>query len=130
MKAMFVEETGASHYAHWLAEGRKTIETRFKNTLGKLVGERVAIVRTRHGKLPLVVGYCVVTDCWFCPKNEFADYTNQHLIFNEGCKYFAKRTGKYMYEIRHAEKCEPYELPKNAIRHGRSWCEFDERYAS
>lgn len=54
MRAMFVNEDEYS-YAEEIASGVKTIETRSKNMLSALVGERVAIVSTRANRKPMVV---------------------------------------------------------------------------
>ena len=69
MKAMFVNQL--SHqgvkYADAIADGIKPVETRSRNMLQALVGERVAIVRTMRGKAPTVLGYVTVCSATFKP---------------------------------------------------------------
>ena len=127
MKAMFVNDDDLP-YTRLIVIGQKVIETRTKNTLLPLVGERVAIVRTHSGSKPTVVGYATVQEYYFCPVimlNSFRDLT----LVPKGSTYdkLGKRNGKqgkWFYELKDAEPCEPYPLPSSAIRHGRSWCEF------
>ena len=123
MYGIFVNEDGGIHYAESIVNGYKMIETRNRNMLRDLVGERVAIVRTRRGKSPMVLGYVDIKFAlWF-----FADQM-QHLrdqtLIPPGSKYDATTRGKWCYYLYNPEKCEPYPLPAEAIRHGRSWCEF------
>ena len=91
--------------------------------LSALVGERVAIIRTRRGKAPTIVGYADITRWEFCPWTLFEMYRDETLI-PPGSKYDIRGKGKYFYLMANPETCEPYPLPKDAIRHGRSWCEF------
>lgn len=127
MYGIFVNERGAGRYATWLVDGFKTIETRSRDMLGKLVGKRVAIVKTHTGTIPfcgpVVVGYVTITRKWFCPAADFQQYFQQHLV-PPGTAYDAAGRGKWFYFCADAERCEPYPLPKDAVRHGRSWCEF------
>lgn len=123
MKAMFVNENGCIPYAEAIAKGYKPIETRSRNMLKALVGERVAVVKTRHGKSPVVVGYVDVVDSWFCPASDFEKYRDKTCI-PAGSSYDVHGKGKWFYILENAKACNPYPLPGNAIRHGRSWCEF------
>ena len=101
---MFVADDGCIRYAEAIARGLKRIETRNRNTLAKLLGEKVAIVRTRRGKRGL-------------------DEHRSITLIPVGSKY---DTGpSWGYWLDDAEECEPYPLPANAVRHGRSWCEFN-----
>ena len=128
MKAVFINEDHGLLYAHWIAEGRKLYETRTKNTLLPLVGERVALCSTRNGKAPEIVGYADVVNYFFCNAGLFEMYRPDTMI-PEGSKYnkFGMRdgiSGKWFYEMANPETCKPFPLPSSAIRHGRSWCEF------
>lgn len=123
MKAMFVNEDGGIRYAQAIVQGYKPIETRKKNMLSALVGERVAVVRTRRGKSPSVVGFVDVVGSahrngkWM---NENRDKT----LIPPGSKYDCGSWAKWCYFLENPEACEPFPLPDTAIRHGRSWCEF------
>lgn len=125
MKGMFVNSNGCVPYAEAIVEGVKTIETRNRNMLDKLVGEQVAVVRTRRGKRPTIVGYVYVKFSKFLSPETFEIYRDDTLI-PAGSKYDCNGKGKWCYFLRDAERCEPYPLPENAVRHGISWVEFEE----
>lgn len=129
MYGMFVNERGAGRYATWLANGSKTIETRRRDMLSALVGQRVAIVKTHRDVIPfcgpVVVGYVTITRKMFCSVEDFQKYFKQHLVL-PGSSYDATGRGKWLYFCEDAQTCKPFPLPKDAIRHGRSWCEFAE----
>lgn len=124
-KAMFVNQLSHNGvpYADALVDKLKKAETRSKNMLSALVGERVYVVRTVRGKHPMVIGQVDVVRAWFCPSADFQKYNSVHLV-PPGSAYDATDRGKWMYFVENAERCEPFPLPASAIRHGRSWCEF------
>lgn len=121
MKAMFVNGKRVP-YPQWIAMRWKTIETRQKNMLSALVGERVAIVET-GGRIPMVIGYVDVVESAFCYAEDFDGYRNSTMI-PAGSEFDVKGKGKWLYFLANAVQCTPYPLPSSAIRHGRSWCEF------
>lgn len=123
MYGIFVNETNSMPYARLLAAGVKTIETRNRNMLSVLVGKRVAIVRTMRDRNPVVLGYVTITRSMFCNAEDFGKYENQHFV-QPTSKYAPNGRGKWFYFCEDAEKCVPFPLPANAVRHGRSWCEF------
>lgn len=129
MKGMFVNESGGVHYALMLAHGLKTIETRNRDMLSALVGERVAVIRTRHGKTPQIVGYVTITRKAFCKAEDFDKYfenrvNGSHFVLPQSRFYPHDGRGKWFYFCEEAEACAPCAIPENAVRHGRSWCEF------
>lgn len=127
MKAMFVNEDGVK-YAQLIVSGKKLIETRARNMLLPLVGERVAIVSTRKGHKPMVVGYANVQNYAFCPVTMLDMWRNETMIPKgdtyDNLGWRDGRQGKWFYELYNAEPCAPFPLPSSAVRHGRSWCEF------
>lgn len=125
MKAMYVHQLSRQGvpYADAIVQAYKSIETRSRNMLKALVGERVAVVRTVSGKVPVVVGYVTVVAASFCPATDFDKYFNQHLV-PSGSVYDCRGKGKWFYHLANAETCEPFQVPASAIKHGRSWCEF------
>lgn len=125
MAGIFINENGCVRYADAIVKGIKTIETRNRNMLKSLVGKRVAIVRTKRGKLPMVVGYADIYDSFFCPANLYEKYRDQTLV-PEGSAYDVHGKGKWFYIMTNAEKCDPFPLPTDAVRHGLSWCEYDD----
>jgi len=123
MYGVFVNENGGIRYAHAIAKAIKPVETRSRNMLKSLVGERVAIIRTRRGKNPLIVGYATIVKA----EKQSRDWLDSHrdlTLIPEGSSYDCKGTFKWCYWLSSAEECEPYQLPASAVRHGRSWCEF------
>lgn len=123
MYGIFVNENGCIPYARAIAQGIKPIETRSRNMLKALVGQRVAIIRTRRGERPTIVGYAVIKDAEFHTA-EALDYLRDLTLIPKGSKYDCTGRGKWCYIMGEAEECEPYELPSSAIRHGRSYAEF------
>ena len=126
MIGIFVNENGCVPYAQLIAKGYKTIETRNRNMLSFCVNRRVAIVKTRRNKKPTIVGYVTIIGNCFCKDEDFNKYFYQHLV-QPGSAYAPQNgKGKWFYFCDNAEECEPYPLPGNAVRHGRSWCEWDD----
>lgn len=123
MKGIFVNENGGIRYAQMIVKGYKPIETRHRNMLSSLVGERVAIVRTHRGKTPVVLGYATIL--WAEHYNkEYMDAIRSLTLIPEGSEHDAGRNGKWCYYMADPVQCTPYPLPSSAVRHGRSWCEF------
>ena len=122
MKAMFVRESDGLAFASWIADNLKPWETRSRDMLRALVGERVAIVLTGKGH-PVVIGYADMTGKHFCDASEFQKHFDKHLV-PAGSAYDCKGKGKWCYHMENAKRCKPFLLPENAVRHGRSWCEF------
>lgn len=123
MYGFFVNENTIP-FAALLTLGMKTMETRNRDMLKALVGERVAVISTRRGRKPWIVGYVTITGKHFCDHDEFDQYYNQHFV-EPGSKYAPKPgRGKWLYFVEDADRCYPKDLPENAIRHGRAWCEF------
>lgn len=123
MYGIFVNENGCIKYAELITQGYKPVETRAKNMLANCVGHRVAIIRTRRNKKPTILGYADMVKAEFNSVEWFNDNFNLHGV-PSGSLYDCHGKGKWCYWFENAETCTPYELPKTAIRHGRSWCEF------
>lgn len=123
MYGIFVNENGGVPYAQAIVQGYKNIETRSRNTLKNLVGKRVAIIRTKRNKKPTIVGYARIREATFHTP-EALDYLRDLTCIPVGSKYDCHGKGKWCYIMTEAEQCEPYELPSDAIRHGRSYAEF------
>ena len=111
-------------YARKIVSGEKTYETRTRNTLQKVLDERIAIVETGNGK-PMVVGYTILTEHGYCAAEDFDDWMRLICCIPKGSKYDCHGKGKWLYTVIKPEETAPYPLPPNAIRHGRVWCEFD-----
>ena len=122
MWGIFVNNDGV-RYADAIVGGYKTIETRNRNTLKALVGERVAVISTSRKRKALVVGYVDIVSAEFCPVEQFDEYRDETLI-SPGSRFDVNTRGKWFYHLANACKTDPYQLPADAIRHGMSWCEF------
>ena len=123
MYGIFINED-VFPFAHAIADRRKPVETRNKNMLKNLYGKRVALISTRRGKLPTICGYATIT-CMFYYPAEYLNNIRRDTLIPAGSKYDPKPGGgKWCYWMSYPETCAEYTLPENAIRHGRSWCEF------
>lgn len=112
-------------YARMICDARKPIETRSKNTLKKLVGQEVCIVETGSGE-PFVVGEVTITDSFFVTKRMWDAFYRALACVPYGSEYDSNNNGKWCYTLWHPLLYDkPFALPKNAIRHGRAWCEFE-----
>ena len=120
MKGIFVNENEYP-YAQEIGQGLKTIETRSRNMLSALVGERVAIIATGSNRYPLILGYVDIVrasrESWV-----FLDHNRSKTRIPKGSKYDTE--SRWCYFLENATPCRPYPLPLSAVRHGRSWCEF------
>ena len=124
MYGIYVRNYKDTKYADLIVKGLKTIETRNRNTLGKLNGQTVAIVRTGE-KRPEIIGFVDMAGVWHCDAADFHKYDLRHFV-SMGSRHNTTDKGKWMYELANAkELIRPIPLPKNTIRHGRSYCEFN-----
>lgn len=123
MYGIFVRESGCVHYAQAIVRGYKPYETRSRNMLRQLVGERVAIISTGGRGGPVVVGYATILGAEFWTATELDERRNLTLI-PEGSQFDCKGRGKWAYHMTDPMPCDPFLLPSDAVRHGRSWCEF------
>ena len=123
MYGIFVNEDGGIRYADAIVQGYKTIETRTRNMLNPLVGKRVAIIRTRRGKAPTIVGYADIVNAVH-RNGKWMDENRNLTLIPKGSKYDVNGWAKWCYYLENNQTCDPYPLPDGAVRHGRSWCEF------
>lgn len=122
MYGIFVNDNECP-YASYIAWGIKTIETRSKNMLSALVGHRVAVVRTSNTCKPYIIGYVDIVRA-SRENSAFLSENRNKTRIPVGSKYDTPE--RWCYFLDNAETCLVYPLPKNAIRHGRSWCEWEE----
>lgn len=107
--AIYIHSTACVPYAEAIAEGYKTIETRNRDTLGRFVGQRVLVIRTRNHKPAEIIGSVSITGKSFCRKEDFQDLFDQHLV-QPGSRYDAAKRGKWCYSLADAHKQEPVRL--------------------
>ena len=104
MKGININDRDAT-FTDWILDGIKTIETREKNTLKSLVGQRVGIIRTGCGKATLR-GYVTISDVIIYDSVEkFRDDETKHKVA-AGSKYDIKKK-KHGYILINPERCEP-----------------------
>jgi len=131
MIGIYIANNRMTRYADLCARGYKRDETRNRDTLGKLVGQRVEIIRTGTklggGKYkPEIIGCVTITGKRFCTREEFRtmENYNRHLI-PPGSLYDCTGKGKWCYSLGDPVLYdEPKPLPENRIMHGRVWCEY------
>lgn len=103
---IYIHQTKAEPYAEQIVRGLKSIETRFRDTLGQFVGDRVYIVRTQSGKKPAIVGSVSITGKAFCDADELNDIRNLTRI-PAGSKYDdLDGRGKWCYKLEEAYRAE------------------------
>lgn len=127
MRGVFVRSTLREPFAQMIVDGVKTIETRTQDTLKSLVGQRVAVVRTGHNG-PFVIGYVTIESCHECKCQADWDMAIAETRVVRWSKYTwtTSTKKKFMYVLTNPERCTPYRMPQNAVRHGRVWAEWDE----
>lgn len=123
MIGIYVNSNGCIPYADAIVNGYKTIETRNKNMLSACVGNRVAIIKTRRNKNPMIVGYADITAA-ARQTGQWLDVNRNLTLIPKGSLYDNNGNSKYCYYLANPEKCDPLPLPKDIVKHGRSWCEF------
>lgn len=125
LPGIFVNDDGLG-YAQDIVHGRKCIETRNRDMLGKLVGKMVAVVQTGRGLKPTVIGYAYIHRKFFCSTPDEWEALRDRTLIPPGTKRDAFGRGKWCYGISDAGTiAKPFPIPDNTIRHGRSWCEID-----
>ena len=101
--------------------GLKPWETRTRNMLGALCGQRVALIETGRGPA-MVRGYATITRAERISYNDTSARRAAQIL---GTSYDIQPEGaKWFYRLENVEKCQPYPVPANRINHGRAWTEF------
>lgn len=129
MVGIFVNEDEYP-FAEWIVRGWKKYETRNKDMLKHLLDDRVAIVSTKRGRKPCVVGYATISQKITIPmycncRAVWESYYREEAMIPFGSKYDDVSNGKVLYRMSDTEKCEPYTIPNNTVYHGRSWCSWE-----
>lgn len=102
--------------------GNKAHETRTRNMLKNVVGERVALIETGTHKQPYIRGYATIASATKVVYNDIAArkaagiYKTSYDIKEGGYKWF--------YLLEDVIMVRPYALPKEHINHGRSYTTF------
>lgn len=125
MYGIYIHDDGNLNYAKALVKGIKRVETRARNVLkGIDFNQRIAIIRTRSGHAPEIVGYVKMEPGFHCPASLFHLFDEWHLV-GPGSKFDTDERGKWFYTTTwFKELDEPLPLPKERTNHGRSYTEF------
>lgn len=115
-----------------IMEHRKVFETRTKNVFKGLFedgydGTNVALIETGKG-VPMIKGIAQINRGCFVDSNTFNKCIKSLARIDDGSKYDSNK-GKWCYPIVWVYKTRIFPLPKDVIRHGRSWCEFEVDYS-
>ena len=127
---IFINTTSAP-FVDDIIDGRKTYETRTRNTLKSLLtwalGERILIAETGHGD-PVVRCSAVIDHFGAVYTEErWNDLRNVHRV-PVGSEYDWKPDTKvkWLYHLTDVKTLAPFILPKDCPRHGRVWAEYRE----
>lgn len=108
-----------------IIDGRKLYETRTRNTLRNLIGHRILIAETGHGK-PVVRCSAVISEIIEVYTREAWNKYIRSACIKPGSEYDwqpeAKK--KVLYRLTGVVACHPFTPPENT-RHGRVWMEYD-----
>jgi hypothetical protein len=103
--AIYVHDTKETPYALWIVKGEKPLETRSRNVLGKFVGERILVIRTRSGHPAEVIGEASMINSRFYTNTELDAMRNLTLI-PKGSKYDCTGKGKWCYWLANVTEYE------------------------
>jgi hypothetical protein len=108
-----------------IGAGRKILETRSRNMLGRLCGQPVILAETRQGGYLAMYIAVLQSARAVRSKEEWEDLRPLHRV-PVGSKYDWKPDTrvKWTYEITVLRILNPFRVPEG-IRHGRTWMEFN-----
>lgn len=108
----------------WILSGRKQFETRTRNTLGSLVGQRVLLAETGKGR-PLVRCSAVIRSVIVVrSRSEFRRFRSRCCIARGSAFDWQPWTkAKYLYLLEGVQPVDPF-CPPEDVRHGRVWMEY------
>ena len=110
-----------------IIKGEKQLETRTRNTLGGLVGRRVLLAETGHGK-PVVKCYATIMDVVKVDSRSWwKNGQFRHMAKIPLHSKYDWATGtkcKWVYGLTDVVRVGPF-IPKEGKRHGRVWMEYE-----
>lgn len=122
MRGMYVHCSKRLPFVDWMLSRVKPWETRGRDMLGDLVGERVAIIETGRSPVAMIRGYATIT------RKKTVSYDNvraRRAARILGTPYDIKPgKTKVFYRLEHVTRCKPYPLPAQHSNNGRAWTEF------
>lgn len=111
-----------------IINGRKTYETRTRDTLRALVGRRVLLAETGHNGRPVVRCSAVITCSAQIDDRETWRKLRRFTRVPSGSRYDWKpgTRRKFVYGLSGVVPCWPF-IPPEGVRHGRVWMEYIEK---
>lgn len=108
-----------------IIQGRKIYETRTRNTLTGLLGKKVLLAETGHGKPIVKCSATISTLLTVTSARQFEKYRTSTRI-EEGSEYdWTDETRiKYLYKLENVRSFDEF-VPENGKRHGRVWMEYN-----
>ena len=112
-------------FLFWIMSGLKLYETRTRNTLRALVGQRVYLARTGRGR-PVVLCSVVIGDPIATrSRSAFAAFRKACCIAYRSQYDWQKSTKvKYLYPLLDVQPVPVPFTPPEGVRHGRVWMEY------
>lgn len=103
---------------------RKTLETRGRNMLRALVGQRVLLAETRQGGYLAMYSAVIRSARPVRSAEEWDDLRPQHMV-PAGSTYDWQPVDRvrWVYEITNLRRLVPFRVPEGR-RHGRVWMEY------
>ena len=110
MNAIYIHDTKAEPFTEWILDGKKTIETRTRNVLHNMLGDRVLIIRTRSGHDAVIVGSVFINDYGFYTKEQLDEMRDKTCIAPES-RFNECKVGKWCYFLKNPHRhLEPVPL--------------------
>ena len=101
---------------------QKVFETRNRNTLKKLIGKTVYIAETGKHKKPLVRCSCIIGNpLVITDKKTYNQYRKQTKVKKGSVYDFIPGKKKYLYPLCDVKEIEPFPIPENIVRYGRTY---------
>ena len=97
-------------FADWIVDGLKTIETRRKSNLDRLIGHRIKIIRTGQGKAQVIGEVTVTGSKQYKTKDQFeADYQQHRVRSGSQFNFDGSKIGYLLTNPQRYQK--PYDAP-------------------
>lgn len=108
-----------------ILDRKKRYETRTRRTLDAVVGQRVYLVETGRGPAKIVASAVIASAVEADKKTWRACW--RLLGIDRGSRYDwqPETRKKFLYGLEDVQPVPATLLQKNAVRHGRVWCEID-----
>ena len=107
----------------WILSGAKLYETRTRNTLRTLIGQRVFLIATGKGA-PMITGSAIITGAELVP---YSDRRKRARAKITGTTYDVKPGGaKWFYKLEDVQPMTaPIPVPAQRENHGRAWTSWE-----